>query len=317
MSLNHIISSGNEARITLLIMSLAIPLDRYLLKSNLEMMPCCALYNFIYKVKLDEYGDVLKNKARLVAKGYRQEDGINFFEESFAPVARIEAIRIFIANAASKNMTIYQMDVKTTFFNGELKEEVYVCQLEGFVDLDHPTHVYRLKKALYGLKQAPRAWYDTLSRFLLDNKFSKGLRVSQSPGGIFINQSKFALEILKKFGMDSYDPTDTPMVDRLKLDEDPLGILVDQTRFRSMVGSLMYLTASRPDLVFVVCMCARFPCIVITAVLLLSAATMSSTPGPSTLISDTISLESRLKRAWIVLRDDGLSACGHIHQGIT
>ncbi|GKB26223.1 retrovirus-related pol polyprotein from transposon TNT 1-94, partial [Tanacetum coccineum] len=128
---------------------------------------------WIYKVKLDEYGDVLKNKARLVAKGYRQEEGIDF-EESFSPVARTEAIQIFIANAASKNMTIYQMDVKTTFLNGELKEKVYVSQPEGFVDPDHPTHVYRLKKALYGLKQAPRAWYDTLSRFLLDNKFSKG-----------------------------------------------------------------------------------------------------------------------------------------------
>nr|GEV91326.1 hypothetical protein [Tanacetum cinerariifolium] len=112
---------------------------------------------WIYKVKLDEYGDVLKNKARLVAKGYRQEEGINF-EESFVPVARIEAIRILIANATSKNMTIYQMDVKKAFLNGELKEEVYVSQPEGFVDPDHPTHVYRLKKALYGLKQAPRAW---------------------------------------------------------------------------------------------------------------------------------------------------------------
>ncbi|GJW33404.1 retrovirus-related pol polyprotein from transposon TNT 1-94 [Tanacetum coccineum] len=111
---------------------------------------------WIYKVKLDEYGDVLKNKARLVAKGYRQEERIDF-KESFAPVARIEAIRIFIANAASKNITIYQMDVKTTFLNGELKEEVSVSQPKGFVDLDHPTHVYRLKKDLYGLKQAPRA----------------------------------------------------------------------------------------------------------------------------------------------------------------
>ncbi|GJY93136.1 retrovirus-related pol polyprotein from transposon TNT 1-94 [Tanacetum coccineum] len=109
----------------------------------------------IYKVKLDEYGDVLKNKARLVAKGYRQKEGIDF-EESFAPVALIEAIRIFIANAVSKNMTIYQMNVKTTFLNGELKE-VYVCQPEGFVDPDHPTHDYRLKKALYGLKKDPRA----------------------------------------------------------------------------------------------------------------------------------------------------------------
>ncbi|GJV18056.1 retrovirus-related pol polyprotein from transposon TNT 1-94 [Tanacetum coccineum] len=271
---------------------------------------------WIYKVKLDEYGDVLKNKARLVAKGYRQEDGIDF-EESFALVSRIEAIRIFITNAASKNMTVYQIDVKTAFLNGELKEEVYVSQPEGFVNPDHPTHVYHLKKALYGLNQAPQAWYDTLSRFLLDNKFSKGavdltlftrktgkhillvqiyvddiifastdpkacdifsnkmsskfqmsmmgqmsfflgLQVSQNPRGIFINQSKFALEILKKFGMDSCDPVDTPMVDRLKLDEDPLGIPVDQTRFRSMVGSLMYLTASRPDLVFTVCMCDRY-----------------------------------------------------------
>nr|GEV52007.1 retrovirus-related Pol polyprotein from transposon TNT 1-94 [Tanacetum cinerariifolium] len=129
--------------------------------------------HLIYKVKLDEYDDVLKNKARLVAKGYRQEEGIAF-EESFAPVARIEAIRIFIANAASRNMTVYQMDVKTAFLNGELKEEVYVSQPEGFVNPDHPTHVYHLKKALYGLKQAPRAWYDTLLRFLLDNNFSKG-----------------------------------------------------------------------------------------------------------------------------------------------
>nr|GEY09806.1 retrovirus-related Pol polyprotein from transposon TNT 1-94 [Tanacetum cinerariifolium] len=107
---------------------------------------------------LINFNDVLKNKARLVAKGYRQEEGIDF-EESFAPAAHIKAIHIFITNAASKKITIYQMDVKTAFLNGELKEEVYVSQPEGFVDPDHPTHVYRLKKALYGLKQAPRAWY--------------------------------------------------------------------------------------------------------------------------------------------------------------
>ncbi|GJZ38521.1 retrovirus-related pol polyprotein from transposon TNT 1-94 [Tanacetum coccineum] len=210
---------------------------------------------WIYKVKLDEYGDVLKNNARLVAKGYRQEEGINF-KESFAPVARIKAIRIFIENAASKNMIIYQMDVKTAFLNGELKE-VYVSQPEGFVDLDHPTYVYRLKKALYGLKQAPQSWYNTLSRFLLENKFSKSV-VDPTPEGIFINQSKYALEILTKYEMDTSDLVDTPMVDRSKLDEDPLGIPVDQTRFRSMVGSLMYLTASRLDLVFAMCMCARY-----------------------------------------------------------
>ncbi|GKF13440.1 retrovirus-related pol polyprotein from transposon TNT 1-94, partial [Tanacetum coccineum] len=133
-----------------------------------------------------------------------------------------------------------------SFLNGELKEEVYVSQPEGFVDPDHPTHVYRLKKALYSLKQAPRAWYDTLSQFLLDNKFSKGA----------VDPTLFNRKI--KFGMDSCDPVDTPMVDRLKLDEDPMGIPVDQTRFRSMVGSLMYLTASKPDLVFAVCMFARY-----------------------------------------------------------
>nr|GEU43473.1 hypothetical protein [Tanacetum cinerariifolium] len=205
---------------------------------ELVPQPDCVMIitlKWIYKVKLDEYDDVLKNKARLVAKGYRQEEGIDF-EESFVPVARIEAIRIFIANAASKNMTIYQMDVKTAFLNGKLKEEVYVSQPKGFVDPDHPTHVYRLKKALFGLKQDPRA----------------------CPGGIFINQSKFALEILNKFGIDSCDPVDTPMVDRLKLDEDPLGIPVDQTRFCSMVGSLMYLIAIKLDRVFAVCMCARY-----------------------------------------------------------
>ncbi|GJT13409.1 retrovirus-related pol polyprotein from transposon TNT 1-94 [Tanacetum coccineum] len=177
---------------------------------------------WIYKVKLDEYGDVLKNKARLVAKGFRQEEGLDF-EESFTPVARLEAIRIFIANAASKNMTVYQMDVKTAFLNGELKEEVYVHQPEGFVDPERPHHVYRLKKALYGLKRSP------------------GM-------AIFINQSKYANEILKKFDLHKSDPVDTPMVERTKLDEDLLGTPVDQTKYRSMIGSLMYLTASRPDL---------------------------------------------------------------------
>nr|GEW02277.1 retrovirus-related Pol polyprotein from transposon TNT 1-94 [Tanacetum cinerariifolium] len=125
MSLKHIIISGNGARITRLIMSLAIPLDRYPPENNWKPIPCAL--KWIYKVKLDEYDDVLKNKARLVAKGYRQEEGIDF-EESFAPVARIKAIRIFIAMAASKNMTIYQKDVNTTFLNGELKEEVYIMR---------------------------------------------------------------------------------------------------------------------------------------------------------------------------------------------
>ncbi|GJR84721.1 retrovirus-related pol polyprotein from transposon TNT 1-94, partial [Tanacetum coccineum] len=189
---------------------------------------------WIYKVKLDELGGILKNTARLVARGYRQEEGI-YFEKSFAPVARLKVIRIFLAYAAHINMVVNQMDVKNAFLNGNLWEDVYVSQPDGFVDLNNPNHVYKLKKALYGLKQAPHAWYDMLSSFLISQDFYKGsvdptlfisLQVSQNPGGIFINQSKFALEILKKFGMDSCDPVDTPMVDRLKLDEDPLGIPV-------------------------------------------------------------------------------------------
>ncbi|GJT86497.1 retrovirus-related pol polyprotein from transposon TNT 1-94 [Tanacetum coccineum] len=245
-----------------------------------------------------------------------QEEGIDF-EESFASVARIEAIRIFVANVAHKNMTIYQMDVKTAFLNGELKEEVYVSQPEGFVDQDNPSHVYKLKKALYGLKQAPRAWYDMLSSFLISQQFSKGavdptlftrhagndillvqiyvddiifastntamcdefanqmtnkfkmsmmgkmsfflgLQISQSPRGIFINQSKYASEIVKKYGLHTTDSVDTPMIENKKLDEDLQGKPVDATLYRGMIGSLMYLTSSRPDLNYVVCLCARY-----------------------------------------------------------
>ncbi|GKD30547.1 retrovirus-related pol polyprotein from transposon TNT 1-94, partial [Tanacetum coccineum] len=244
----------------------------------------------INKVKLDELGGILKNKARLVARGYRQEEGINF-EESFAPVARLEAVQIFLAFAAHMNMIVYQMDVKKTFLNGNLREEVYVSQPNKFMDPDNPNHVYRLKKALYRLKQVPRAWYDLLSSFMLSQEFSKGtvdpilfikrdgkdillvqiyvddiiftstttklcdkffeimcskfkmsmmgkisffflgLQISQSPRGIFLNQSKFALESLKKYGMESCNPVDTPMVEKYKLDEDPKWKAVDPTYF--------------------------------------------------------------------------------------
>nr|GEW14816.1 retrovirus-related Pol polyprotein from transposon TNT 1-94 [Tanacetum cinerariifolium] len=120
---------------------------------------------WLWKNKKDEDQTVIRNKARLVAKGYAQEEGIDF-EESLAPVARLEAVRIFIAYTAHKSFPIYQMDVNTAFLNGPLKEEVYVAQPDGFVDLDHPEKVYRLRKALYGLKQAQRAWYNELSKFL-------------------------------------------------------------------------------------------------------------------------------------------------------
>ncbi|GJX56191.1 retrovirus-related pol polyprotein from transposon TNT 1-94 [Tanacetum coccineum] len=183
---------------------------------------------------MDEFGRVLKNKARLVAQGFRQEEGIDF-EKSFAPVSRIEAIRIFVANATYKNMMIYQMDIKTNFLNGELKEEVYVSQPEGFVDQDNPSHVYKLKKALYGLKQAPRA----------------------CPRGILINQSKYASEIVKKCGLLTTDSVDIPMVENSKLDENLQGKPVDATLYRGMIGSLMYLTSSRPDLIYAVYLCAR------------------------------------------------------------
>ncbi|GJV70198.1 retrovirus-related pol polyprotein from transposon TNT 1-94 [Tanacetum coccineum] len=271
---------------------------------------------WIFKVKLDEYGGLLKNKARLVAIGYRQKKGIEF-EESFAPVARIEAIRIFLAYASHKNMVVIQMDMKMTFLNGILNKDVYVSQPEGFVNQDHPNHVFRLKKALYGLKQAPRAWYDLLSKFLLSQKFVKGivdpmlftqkdgndlilvqiyvddiifastnpifcdkfaklmskhfkmsmmgqisfflrLHISQSPIGIFINQSKYDFKMLKKYGLDQYDAVDIPLMGQSKLDKDPNRTPVDPTRYQRMIRSLMYLIASRLDLVFAICMCARY-----------------------------------------------------------
>ncbi|KAJ9560607.1 hypothetical protein OSB04_005767 [Centaurea solstitialis] len=161
---------------------------------------------WIFKNKKDEDNVVVRNKARLVAKGYRQQEGIDY-NETFAPVARIEAIRMFLAYTAHKDFTVYQMDVKTAFLNGVLKEEVYVSQPEGFVDKDHPDHVYILDKALYGLKHAPQAWYDSLSQFLVESGYSKA---------------------------------------------------VDVTTYRGMIGSLMYLTASRPDIMFSTCLCARY-----------------------------------------------------------
>ncbi|GKB02614.1 retrovirus-related pol polyprotein from transposon TNT 1-94 [Tanacetum coccineum] len=151
------------------------------------------------------------------------------FEESFAPVARLKVVRIFLAFAAHMNMTVYQMDVKTAFLNGILHEEVYISQPDGFVDPNNPNHVYTLKKALYRLKQVPRVWAS----------YKK-------------NQSKYALESLKKYRMESCDPVDTPMVEKSKLDEDPQGKAVKPTQYRDMVGTLRYLTSSRPDLVYAV-----------------------------------------------------------------
>ncbi|GJZ82661.1 retrovirus-related pol polyprotein from transposon TNT 1-94, partial [Tanacetum coccineum] len=234
---------------------------------------------WLYKNKHDEENTFIQNKTRLVMSGYHQEEGIDF-EESFTPVARMEDIRIFLAYATHKSFTVFQMDVKTAFLHGTLKEDVYMCQPEGFIDDDHPSHVYKLKKALYGLKKALRAWYGKLSKFLLQNHFFKGtidptlfirrfnddilvlqvyvddiifgstyprytqqfsdliksrfkmsmmgemmfflgLQVNQSPCGIFINQSNYVLEILKKYGMESCDPVGTLMEIKDKLDLEP------------------------------------------------------------------------------------------------
>ncbi|KAJ9559888.1 LOW QUALITY PROTEIN: hypothetical protein OSB04_005048 [Centaurea solstitialis] len=268
---------------------------------------------WIFKNKKDEDNIVVRNKARLVAKGYRQQEGIDY-NETFAPVARIEAIRMFLAYAAHKDFTVYQMDVKTAFLNGVLKEEVYVSQPEGFVDKDYPDHVYILDKALYGLKQAPRAWYDSLSQFLVESSYSKGkidnilfikredehimlvqiyvddiifrstcpnfcdtfsklmmtryemsmmgelnfFLIKQLSAGIFINQAKYIKDILKKYNLENAKIMKTPMSPSCALDSDPDGKAVDVTTYRGMIGSLMYLTASRPDIMFSTCLCARY-----------------------------------------------------------
>ncbi|GJY22309.1 retrovirus-related pol polyprotein from transposon TNT 1-94 [Tanacetum coccineum] len=241
-------------------------------------------------VKTYEFGRVIKKKARLVAQGFKQEEGIDF-EESFAPVARIEAIRIFIANAAHKNIMIFQMDVKTTFLDGELKKEVYVSQPEGFVDQDNPSHVYKLKKDLYidptlFTRQAGNdlllvlIYVDDIifvsTNTAMCNEFANqmttqfkmsmmgqmsfflGLQISQSPRGIFINQSKYAYEIVKKYGLHTTDSVDPPLVEKSKLDEDLQGKQIDATLYHGMIGSLMYHTSSRPDLIHAFCLCARY-----------------------------------------------------------
>nr|GEU40862.1 hypothetical protein [Tanacetum cinerariifolium] len=265
---------------------------------------------WLWKNKRDEENTVIRNKSRLMAKGYAQKEGVDF-EESFAPVARL-----FIAYAAHKSFTVYQMDVKTASLYGPLKEEVYVNQPDGFVDPYHPDKVYRLKKALYALKQAPRALCDELSNFLVSKGFSKGsidltlfitkhrgdillvqiyvddiifgstnpnlskrfeklmrrkfemsmmgelkfflgIQIHQSPRGIFINQAKYAQDILIKHGMTLCDSVGTPMATK-HIDANLSGTPIDQMKYRSMVEALMYLTVSRPDIMHATCYCACY-----------------------------------------------------------
>ncbi|GKB90976.1 putative ribonuclease H-like domain-containing protein, partial [Tanacetum coccineum] len=281
---------------------------------------------WVYMNKKDERGIVIRNKARLVAQGYTQEEGINY-NEVFALVSRIEAIRLFLAYASLKDFVVYQMDVKSAFLYGKIEEEVYVCQPPGFEDPEFPDRVYKVEKALYGLHQAPRAWYETLYTYLLDNGFQKGqidktlfikrvksdillvqlyvddiifgsnkkmlctdgsnkkmlctefekfmqkkfqmssmgeltfflgLQVTQKDDGIFISQDKYVDEILKKFGFSTVKTASTPMETSKPLLKDAEAKDVDVHLYRSMIGSLMYLTSSRPDIMFAVCACARF-----------------------------------------------------------
>ncbi|GJZ53031.1 putative ribonuclease H-like domain-containing protein [Tanacetum coccineum] len=271
---------------------------------------------WVFRNKKDERGIVVKNKARLVAQGHTQEEGIDY-DEVFAPVARIEAIRLFLAYASFKDFVVYQMDVKSAFLYGKIEEEVYVCQPPGFEDPHFPNKVYKVEKALYGLHQAPRAWYETLSTYLLDNGFHRGqidktlfirrhkddillvqvyvddiifgstkkemstefeklmhdkfqmssmrelsfflgLQVKQESDGIFISQDKYVAKILKKFDLALIKIASIPMETNKPLTKDEEAENVDVHLYRSMIGSLMYLTASRPDIMFIVCACARF-----------------------------------------------------------
>src|SRR5919202_3769760 len=255
---------------------------------------------WIYRNKLDEDGNVTRNKARLVAQGYNQQEGIDY-DETFAPLARLEDIRILLAYACAHNFKLYQMDVKSAFLNGVISEEVYVSQPPGFENYEKPNHVYKLKKALYGLKQAPKAWYDRLKTFLVkheyimgmvDNtlfvkhdkqhiiivqiyvddivfgstnnvmceEFSKlmhdefemsmmgelnfflGLQIRQLEDGIFINQSKYIKEMLKKFDLENVKSLDTPMATTTKLCVDDDSDPICSTKYRGMIGSLLYLT---------------------------------------------------------------------------
>ncbi|GKA14746.1 retrovirus-related pol polyprotein from transposon TNT 1-94 [Tanacetum coccineum] len=219
-------------------------------------------------------------------KGYNQQEGISF-EESFAPVARLEAVRLFVAYVAHKSFPVYQMDVKTTFLNSTLNEEVYVNQPDGFVDPHHHDKVYRLKRHYMDSNKLQGRGEDILlvqiyvddiifssTNLKLSKKFEKlmhikfemsmmgelkflGIQIHQSPRGIFINQVKYAQEILKKHGMTSCDSVGTPMATK-PLDADLSGTPVDQTKYHSMVGALIYLTSSRLDIVHATCYCARY-----------------------------------------------------------
>ncbi|GJR68143.1 ribonuclease H-like domain-containing protein [Tanacetum coccineum] len=237
---------------------------------------------WVFRNKKDERGIVVRNKARLVAQGYTQEEGIDY-DEVFAPVARIEAIRLFLAYASFMGFIVYHMDMKSAFLYGTIEEEVYVCQPPGFEDPQFPDKVYKVEKALYGLHLAPRpvqVYVDdiifgstkkslcTEFESLMHKKFQMssmgeltfflGLQVMQRDDGIFISQDKYVADILNKFDFSSVKTSSTLIETNKALLKDEEAEDVDVHLYRSMIGSLMYLTASRPDIIFVVCACARF-----------------------------------------------------------
>nr|GEV02016.1 hypothetical protein [Tanacetum cinerariifolium] len=216
----------------------------------------------IYKNKKDKRSIVVRNKVRLVAQGYAQKEGIDY-DEVFASVARIQEIRLFLAYASFKYFVMYQMDMMSAFLYGKIKEEVYVYQPLGFEDPEFPDRVYKGEKALYGLHQALRAWVkgDILlvqMSSMGELTFFLGLQVTQKDDEIFISQDKYVDEILKKFGFSTVKTASTPMETSKPLMKDENAKDVDVHLYRSMIGSLMYLTSSRPDIMFVVCACARF-----------------------------------------------------------
>nr|GEU72548.1 hypothetical protein [Tanacetum cinerariifolium] len=204
---------------------------------------------WVLKNKKDERGIVNRNKARLVAQGHTQEEGIDY-KEVFAPVARIEAIRLFLAYASFMGFIDPEFPDRVY----KVKKAMYGLHQAPRAWYEFPDRVYKVKKAMYGLHQAPRAWYGTLSKYLLTNGFQ---RVLQKKDGIFLSQDKYVGDILKKFGYSDVRSANTPMDKENPWGKDGPGKDVELHLYRSMIGSLMYLTPSRPDIMFAVCACAR------------------------------------------------------------
>ncbi|KAD2393237.1 hypothetical protein E3N88_40214 [Mikania micrantha] len=234
---------------------------------------CAIGTKWVFRNKTDEKGQIIKNKARLVVQGFCQEEGIDY-DETFAPVARLEAIRLFLAYAALHKLKVFQMDVKSAFLYGKIKEEVYVCQPPGFEDNKHPDWNVGQHKLLVQIyvddiifASSDPKLCDDFTTLMTTNfemsamgelQFFLGLQIKQKPDGIFIHQSKYTKELLKKFDLQNCKPCSNPMSTTTQLDADLKGTSVDETLYRCMIGSLMYLTASRPDIMFATCVCARF-----------------------------------------------------------